>query len=117
MFATEALGGTRRGGRGGERVGEESEMFDDFRGKALEERDELAADPDAREARVEVARVLGVADRMAAEVLEDVGPARPEERADQRRAALGSGFISERRRICDVGGFRIGARRRGEGGS
>jgi hypothetical protein len=78
-----------REGLGGEHVGERGEVLDDLRGEVFEEGEEVAADADAREAGVEVARVAGEGEAMAFDVGGDVRAARAEEGADQLDGGLG----------------------------
>jgi hypothetical protein len=110
---------------GGEHVGEGGEVLDDLRGEVFEEREELAPDADAREARVQVAGVRGEGEAVAIEVRGDVRSARPEERADELRlggVAGGDGITGEvveaverRRRVEERGRGREGRARREHG--
>lgn len=67
----------------GEHVGEGGKVLDDRGREVFEEREELAADADAREARIEVARVGREGEAMAVKVRGDVRAARPKEGSNQ----------------------------------
>jgi hypothetical protein len=61
-------------------------MLNNSRRKVLEKRDQLPPHPDAGEARIGVARVLGEGERVTTEMPQDVRSSGREERTDERRA-------------------------------
>lgn len=73
----------------GERVGERGEVLYDAWRQRLEEREQLASNADAGEARIEVRWVARDDEAMPREVRFDIGATREEHRANQRHASGG----------------------------